>query len=199
MALSTASTPFPVFAEICRVSEGSMPNVTSIWAAIRSGWLAGRSICWKKEIFNESTKEDWRLYLTLFKTGIIFSPRSFALWKTDIDWAWTPWLASTSVALSWGDSLFTCEEAYKKQSSLTCRKGSRDFPSEIDMTLRELSDGHNARRNEKEITGVSIKFKRCSRPWNLCNMLKISKPSVGLLEQKNHPTDLAVWALTKEI
>lgn len=45
IALSTASTPFPVLAEICRISEGSIPNVASIWAAILSGWLAGRSIC----------------------------------------------------------------------------------------------------------------------------------------------------------
>jgi len=139
--------------------------------------------------------------LTLFKTGIIFSPRSLALWKTDIDWAWTPWLASTLGALSWGDGLCTGEKAYKKQSSLTCRKGSRDFPSEIDMTLQEVSDGYKTRQNVKGITGVSIKFKRCSRPWNSCNMLETSNSSVGPLQQKKQkrPADLAVWALTEEV
>lgn len=44
IASRTAATPSPVFAEIDRISEGSMPNVACICAAIRSGWAAGRSI-----------------------------------------------------------------------------------------------------------------------------------------------------------
>ena len=40
---------------------------------------------------------------TLFKTGMIVSPRSFATWKTDIDCAWIPWLAST---LSTSEAIF---------------------------------------------------------------------------------------------
>lgn len=46
-AWSTASTPFPVFAEICSISAGSIPKVDWICAAIRSGCEAGRSILYK--------------------------------------------------------------------------------------------------------------------------------------------------------
>jgi hypothetical protein len=38
------STFFPVFADIEMMSEGSIPKVDCIWAAIRSGCAAGRSI-----------------------------------------------------------------------------------------------------------------------------------------------------------
>lgn len=59
MACKTASTPFPVFAEMCRTSAGSMPKVACICAAIRSGCAAGRSI--------------------LLRTGIMVRPLSLAM------------------------------------------------------------------------------------------------------------------------
>jgi len=61
------STLFPVFADIDIISEGSTSKVDCIWAAIRSGWAAGRSI--------------------LLRTGMMVSPLSRALWNTDIDCA----------------------------------------------------------------------------------------------------------------
>lgn len=133
IASKTASTPFPVFAEIWIISDGSIPNVAWIWAAIRSGCAAGKSIYHSMSLsdFNPRTS------CTLFNTGIILSPLSLALWKTDIDCAWTPWLASTWFGNEYIDKNKTAEVTYEEECTLTRRQGPWYFPCKVDVPLGE--------------------------------------------------------------
>jgi hypothetical protein len=72
IALRTSGTPNPDFADTCRISAGSIPNMDTSWLVTRDVSEAGKSIYFK---VSDTLKGGHCVTIgTLFSIGMIFRP-----------------------------------------------------------------------------------------------------------------------------